>query len=222
MTEIPSAQQVVIDREQGFLLFATFCGDIVKTSAALGIPPAVLLRVVDEEGWVLKLAPILELKRSNSPGDLERAMNRALNFVQALRYKTLLERALRSMIGWSEEELREHLSTPILNKEGITIGTKFATRALADFASALEKAHALSYMALNDTASERVKRREEVGSGAAIDLHAKIAEAMSKAGASATPRAMLLDAQLEQAEHQRAVAAAPKIPVDDTFEGDAH
>lgn len=214
-----STEPVIIDREQAFLLFATFCGDIVKTSAALGINEVALLRVVDEEQWLSKLGPIVELKKSSKPGDLERSINRALNFVQAVRYKMLLERAMRKMISWTDEELANNITQELFDKQGNSVGSKLSTRAFADFASALEKAHALSYMALNDTASERVKRKESEGVST-IDMHARIAEAMAKAGASNTPRALLLDAQLQQAAYQATEAAKPRPREDDTFEGD--
>ena len=42
---------VVIDREQVFLLFATFAGDVEKTAHAAGIRAVDVLRVADEEGW---------------------------------------------------------------------------------------------------------------------------------------------------------------------------
>lgn len=56
------------DRAQVFLLYATFAGDIVRTAHAAGVRPVDVLRVADEEGWTAKLAPILELSKSQRPG----------------------------------------------------------------------------------------------------------------------------------------------------------
>lgn len=201
-----------IDREQAFLLFATFCGDIEKTAHACGISAPAMLKVVDDERWTEKLAPILELKRSNRPGDIERALNRALNFVQAHRFRLFLERTMRIMLGWTEDQLKTNMVT--LKKHGTDkdgpITPQLSTRAFADFASALEKAHALTYMALGDTAQDRTKRKESGGETNIGDLHVALADAMAKAAASTSPRAKLLDCQLAVAE------AAPVTPFRDS------
>lgn len=209
---------VIIDREQAFLLFATNCGDIIKTSHALGIDSVALLRVVDEEGWCARLQPILEKMKSHKPGDLERGINRALNFVQAYRLRMILERAIREMTGWTDEQLRANLLQETCTKMGSS--TKLSTRWAADFATALEKCHSLTYQALNDTTSERIKRKEESTDGSALDLHARIAAAMGSAGGTKTPRGLLFDAQLEVAADIAQKAAIPKPPVDDTYEPD--
>ena len=93
------AQEVVFDREQAFLLYATFCGDLEKTAHALNVRPVEVLRMVDEEGWNERLKAILELKKSGRPGDIERAINRALNFVMAHKFRLFLERVLFRLTG---------------------------------------------------------------------------------------------------------------------------
>lgn len=198
---------VHIDRENAFLLYATFCGDIVRTAHALGIQPASVLAMVDEEKWNDRLKTILELKKSGKPGDLERAINRALNFVQAHKMRLFLERIISRLSLMNQEEMETYMFP-----EETLVGLKaeeratrkpqrrLSTRPLADLASALEKVHQLAYQALNDTTSERVKRKEETGSDSASDLHAKIAAAMGKVGEGASIRAKLFDAQVEHAQ----------------------
>jgi len=194
---IPSpedAQEVVFDREQAFLLYATFCGDLEKTAHALNVRPVEVLRMVDEEGWNERLKSIIELKKSGRPGDIERAINRALNFVMAHKFRLFLERVLSRVTGMSPEEFETYLLMSE-NKDGEF--RKLSTRALADLASAMEKAQAMSYMALNDTAPERVKRKmAEDDSTAGGELHARIAKAMAEVKLSRSPRAALFDAQV--------------------------
>jgi hypothetical protein len=197
-----------IDRENAFLLYATFCGDVVKTAHALNVPPVAVLRVVDEDGWTEKLKGIIELKNSGKPGDLERGINRALNFVQAHRMRLIVERAIRAFTNLSEQEFKDQLTTTgaYKNKEGAPIIVRTSTRSIADLASALEKVHSMSYAALGDSGQERVRRKEVDGSSVAVcDMHAKIAEAMAKVGASRSPRAQLFDAQIASGQ-ERAVA----------------
>lgn len=55
---------IAIDRENAFMLYATFTGDLVRTAASLGVRPMDVLRVAQEEEWDEKLKPILELAKS--------------------------------------------------------------------------------------------------------------------------------------------------------------
>lgn len=157
-----------------------------------------MLSVADEEGWAEKLRPIITLKNSTRPGDVERAINRALNFVQAHQFRLFIARTIRSLTSMTEEEFQYYLYPETKSKDGVTT-SKLSTRALADLASAMEKAQSMSYLALNDTSSDRARRAEDANEGetSASDLHIKLAQAMSSAGLSETPRAKLLDAQIE-------------------------
>lgn len=205
-----------IDREAVFLLFAANLGDTAKTAFSIGLDPVALLRVVDEEGWLKKLEPILALVKSQRPQEVERGLNRAVNYVQAFRFRKILERTIRLMTGWTDDQLINFLTPESISKDGKS-SRKLSTRALADAASALEKAHSLTYQALGDTASERIKRPPAEDAGSALDLHARIAAALGGVSASKSPRALLLDAQLEQAEEAKKLALVTKKPVDDSF-----
>lgn len=208
----------LIDRSQAFLVYASFCGDIERTAHALELTPVQVLRVVDEENWTARLKPILELKKSGKPGDLERAMNRALNFVQAHRMRLIVERAIKHFTGMDEQTFSEMMANGTrFTKDGQPALLKMSTRAIADLASALEKAHAMTYQALGDTSQERMRANAPAQAGDSYaDMHAQIAQAMAKAGQSTTPRALLLDAQLAHAQ------LAPKSPVDDSYDRDEH
>lgn len=211
-----------IDRENAFLLYAAFTGDVERTAHALNIRACDVLLMADEERWNEKLKPILELKKSSRPGDIERAINRALNFVQAHRMRMIIERVVQRLTGMTGEEMEQYLfSETTLGKDGKErIYKRLTTRALADLASAIEKCHAMSYMALSDSTQERTKRKDEGGEVAAGDMHVKIAEAMQKAAASKTPRAQLFDAQV--AIGQEVAPTAIKPPEDDTYTPDEH
>lgn len=217
-----SSNDVLIDREQAFLLYCANTADVEKTAHALGISPIVLLKVVDEEGWCARLQPVLEKMKSQRPGDVERGINRALAFVQAHRFRLVLERALRMMTNWTDEEMEDYLLPQSFTKEGLPDHRKISTRWAADFATALEKCHSMAYAALNDTATERVRRKEETPESSALDLHARIAQAMSGAGSTKTPRGLLFDAQLAVAADVAKQATVPKPVVSDEYEPDQH
>jgi hypothetical protein len=209
------APPVDIDRENCFLLFATFCGDIVKTAAAAGIPEAAVLKMCEDEGWHNKLAPILALKKSTRPGDIERGINRAINFVQAHKMRLFVQRVLQRLITMGDAELEEYLFYGGEKKDGTAV-KKLSTRAIADLAVALEKSQSLTYQALNDSAPERAKRKEleDDGTVSSADLHAQISAGMAAIRASSTPRAQLLDAQLAQANEIAKMAKKPESPHD--------
>lgn len=210
-------QTLSIDREQAFLLFATFTGDVERTAHALDVPATAVLKMAEEEGWTNKLGPILALKKSSRPGDVERAINRALNFVQSHRMRLFIQRVITRLTGFNEVEFEEYLFTGAKEKDG-TVTKKLSTRALADLASALEKTQAMTYQALNDTAQDRAKRKEDGGDTdvSTGDLHAQISAGLAAVRASATPRAQLFDAQLAQAEElSKTARKGPASPLDD-------
>lgn len=205
---------IKLDREQAFLLFATFCGDPEKTAHALNVRPVDILKMSEEEGWNNQLRTILEMKKSARPGDIERAVNRALNFVQSHRMRLFVERILHKLVSLSNEEVSDYIFSDHSAKDG-TAFKRLTTRAIADLASAMEKAQAMSYQALNDTAQDRAKRKESGDDGASGgELHAKIASAMAKVRSSSTPRALLFDAQIEQGQTLAAEVARPVSPND--------
>lgn len=196
MTPIDTSE-IDFDRAQVFLLYAAFTGDIVRTAHACGARPVDVLRVADEEKWAEKLAPILELSKSQRPGDVERGINRALNFSQTHRLRLFLEKILSQVCNMSAEELREYVFLDKPDKNGNSI-KGLSTRALADLATAIEKCHSMSYLALNDTATDRGRRKEQSTNEDtnAGELHCRIAAAMSAISVSSTPRAQLFDAQV--------------------------
>jgi hypothetical protein len=202
-----------IDREQCFLLYACFLGDATKTAHACGLRPTDILKVAEDEGWDSRLKAIIELKKSSKPQDVERAINRAINFTMAHRMRLLVERVLHELAGMTTDQLKQYIFTDHSPKTGVPF-SKLSTRALADLAVALEKAQALSYLALSDTAADRTRRKESADGegGSAGELHARIAEAMARVKDSNSPRALLLDAQLEVANNTAKEAAKPENP----------
>ncbi len=194
-----------VDIEQAFLLYAMFSGDSERTAAALSVPAKWIDYLVVSEGWLEKLKPILALKAENKPVEIERAMNRAVNFVQAHRIRIFLERTLREMSAWTDEELRKNLVQVHFKGKGETsrVENVLTTRPFADLASAMEKAHAMTYMALGDTASDRSKRKE-TGDDAGEhvgDLHVQIAKAMARVADTKGVVSELVEGVVAQSEY---------------------
>lgn len=212
------AEACTIDRENAWLLYATFAGDVERTALALNVAPATVIRVADDEGWLLRLKPIVDLKRSGRPGDIERALNRAVNYVQAHKFRLIVERTLQRLTGMSAEEFDLLILTKP-GKDGLR-EMSLTTRAIADLASALEKAQAMSYAALQDTGTDRAHRKEGGSEIAATEMYDKMAAAMAAVKGSVTPRALLLDAQLAAAAELTPPVYPKPPPPDDTYENE--
>ncbi|MHC4154409.1 MAG: hypothetical protein ACYST6_05745 [Planctomycetota bacterium] len=202
---------VLIDRDSAFMLYATFCGDVERTAHALGCRPVDVLEVAKMERWDEQLKSIIELKKSSRPGDVERAVNRALNFVQAHRFRTIVERVMRHLYEMEQTELVDFVTTSVRASTKADAPRQLSAKSLADLATAMEKAQAMSYLALVDTATDRSKRKAELDSdNGAQSLHIQIASAMAKVGGSNSASAQLFDRQLEQAQEVLATAKAKK------------
>jgi hypothetical protein len=86
---------------------------------------------------------------------------------------------------------------------------RVSLRAVADLASALEKVQTLCYQALNDTTSERIKRKDDGETDvSATEMHAKIAAALSKVAADDSLPAKVFDGELAGAQERVATFAA--------------
>lgn len=210
--EIELAARVAhIDRENAFLVYATFVGDLERTATALNIRSLDVVRMADEGHWMERMKPLLELSKSSKPGDVERVINRALNFVQAHRMRMVIERALNRLTGMSVDEFEDYIFTSqeYDGKKGTSRVKRLSARALADLAAAIEKCHSMTYAALGDTAKERQQRDEGSPETAANDMYLKIAAAATKVAADRSPRAQLFDAQLEIATEKAQQAVTP-------------
>lgn len=196
---------VNLDKDNAFMLYAIFCGDSIRTAHALNTKPEIVAAISLAEGWDKKLQPIIDLHKSAKPGDVERAVNRAMNFVQAHKCRMFFERVLNAMCDMTVPELEAFLF-PRTAKRGVEesiVEQRFTTRSLADMASALEKCHMMTYMALGDSSTERKERGDAESSDATTaHVHLRLANAMAASGAKLSKG--LAQTKLEEAQAQMA------------------
>ena len=163
-------------------------GDVDKTAAALDLDPSLVGKLVDEFGWDEKVRRVCIMSKSTKPGDWERAQNRALNFVQAHRLRTILDKLIGHYSAMTAEQLSKEFQ--VLDKNLLAHPS---ARYLADLAAACEKVQALSYAALGDTVKERVDRLEGEDGGLSPDqLHAAVIAALN-AGGAVEPKALIAE-----------------------------
>lgn len=169
-----------VDDEQLFQLFAIYCGDAQRCALAANVDIAVVIAKADAQGWRDKIKLLIDLKTSARPGDSERGINRAVNFVQAHRWRNHLQRVMGRLMSMSDEEVFDMLCSVTVDKQG-NVSKKLNTRAFADMSSAMEKCHAMSYAALNDTVGERKERGDEPEQHkSAAEMHLNITRAMEQ------------------------------------------
>lgn len=166
--------------EEIFRLYAMFVGDIERTAIAANRSVDEIVELSVAGNWAKRIAVLIKLQKSGIPGDTERGVNRAVNFIQADRLRSLIERVLRMLTNMAEGELITNLLAVTTDKEGNTT-TRIVTRPFADLATALEKAHAMTYQALSDTATDRKDRREtEDTNASAGEMHMALVDAFAK------------------------------------------
>lgn len=169
------------DPEQIFLLFAAFGGDIFRCAHACGLPPEDITQYAEQGKWLERIRALIELKKGEKGPDVERGISRAVNFVQANKYRLIIERIIRGLDRMETNELIEHFVSRKVDSAGQAVITGFNLRPLADIASAMEKTHWMTYQALLDAPQDRAGRREKVKDDGAAedDIHAKIARTLA-------------------------------------------
>jgi hypothetical protein len=196
-------QEITLDLDQVFMLYTAFAGDVQRTAHSSGITPEQVQALADQHGWPEKIDSIVKLTKGEKPGDVERAVNRAMNFVQAHRCRIFVEAVLRALLEQAKAcgDPLQLLRVPRVDKTGHSLGAVYSTRPIADLASAMEKIHCMTYAALNDSPQERAKRAEKPAAETAqADVHARMSAALAKMR-TVSPAAQLEDAQEELGQH---------------------
>lgn len=210
-TEYSEPPTIVIDAEQVFMLYASFCGDVQRTAYASGVTVGDVIKLATEGSWTAKLNGLIELKKTERAGDVERGISRAMNFIQAHRYRMFLERVLRKLVELKDDKLVSYLVAERLDKEGGVAHATLSTKPLADLATAMEKVHWMTYIALSDTVQDRARRKESQDNSEEIaecDIHARIAKALTEMRVR-SPAGELADAQEDHARYIMAGKASP-------------
>ncbi len=141
-----------IDETQVFLVYMALVGDAEKTALALDLDVSEVTRLAVRGQWYDKVRRISLQSKSGTPGDWERAQNRALNFVQCHQLRRRIDAALAHMAGLSAEQL-----ITFTDHNGVT---KLSAKLFQDIATSMKLIHEMTYAALGDTVKEREQRDE--------------------------------------------------------------
>lgn len=137
----------VVNRSAMFLTYLAFLGDVHRTAAALNIEPAQVAQAAEFEGWQKKVAHLKSVRSDMGPDEFLRELNRVVNFVQAVRLRSIMDTVLAKL--GTEESLNSWLTTYTKDTSNST------AKALLDVIKCCEAVHRLTYTALGDVPSQR-------------------------------------------------------------------
>jgi len=155
-----------------FESYIQFLGDTAKVSVALDIEEHLVKNLAAVEGWDKKLKQ-WQQQISGDPREFQVQVNRAINFVQAHRLRTVLDKVVGKLHSMTADELIDALTV------NTKYGSEVKTRALTDLVKGAEAVQLMTQRALGDTDAERPKS-DPNNKGSQIML--SVAAAMQAAG----------------------------------------
>lgn len=189
-----------VDVAQVFLVYMALVGDVVRTAAALSLDEADVQAMADRDNWADKVKRISVSSKQGTPGDWERAQNRALNYVQCHQFRRILDRALTEIARKPVQDL-----IIVHDRNGQPHATG---RVFTEMAVAMRNIQEASYAALGDTSRDRTARAQ-VGAGdptSQAGIHAALISALNDSNAAERVSATLIS---EAEAKARELAAAP-------------
>lgn len=170
----PDAEEgVAPDNVSIFLTFVTFLGDVDKTAAALHMQPEDVKAMATVNGWIEKVDELNKLRtQEGGAAALAREINRTVNYVQTVRLRNMLDRAIRHVTR-NEKRFRDFLRSH--GKDA----TNISSRAPLDLVKAVETVQRMSYAALGDTVSERLEGDGAPGGGSRGKAQGSIHEVLN-------------------------------------------
>lgn len=138
----------LLDVSQVFQTYVAFAGDTAKTAVACQLDEVTVQNLEKIENWKAKIREWEKLREGDSR-DVQIQINRGINFVQAARARSLLDKVIQFLSEGGAEDLVERLTVNTKH------GPEFKTRALTDLVKAMEACQLMTQRALGDTAEER-------------------------------------------------------------------
>ena len=149
-----------VDQARAWMVYAAFDGDQEKTAIASKVPAEAISALAHDYNWAAKLK---RLKTGSGEPESERIANRAVNYVQAQRMRTILEKSVELLEN--EERLLRALLKYKLTKEGDVESIEVSPKAVLELTKALEVVQNMSYRALGDKLATRADDTEGKNAG---------------------------------------------------------
>jgi hypothetical protein len=189
----------LLDVSNIFQHYITFGGDVAKTAVALNLDPQDVRDLARVEKWSDKVEAWNQIRQGDSQ-DVQVQVNRAINFVQSHRMRSILDKIVSHLSTKDAEALVELLTTHGKN------GSSFSARPLTDLVKGLEACQLMTQRALGDTAAERPDASKSV-KGSSIAL--LVMNAMNAADSFGLDSAGVVKQQLTNPTHEEARQIPP-------------
>ena len=151
--------------------YLTFSGDAAKTAVALNLDVQDVRDLATSERWADKVEAWTSLQQGGSQ-DVQVQINRAINYVQSHRMRSVLDKLVSHLSTKTADELVDMLTATSKN------GNAFSTRALTDLVKGIEACQLMTARALGDTVAERPDAsKEKKGSAIALQVMAAMSAA---------------------------------------------
>ena len=150
-----------VDQARAWMVYAAFDGDEEKAAIASKVPVEAVRALAHDYNWAAKLK---RLKTGSGEPEAERIANRAVNYVQAQRMRTILEKSIELLED--EEQLLRALLKYKLTKEGDVESIEVSPKAVLELTKALEVVQNMSYRALGDKMPAKADDTEGKAAGA--------------------------------------------------------
>lgn len=175
-----------IDCAATFLVFVAVCGDIERCALAMDMDPAVVRALAEQENWITKLKRVSLMAKSDTPGQYEKACNRAIMYLQGHCIRSIVQRVCDTLAKQNGNELLASLAQ---SKAGSVV---YSAKFLAELSQASERANYMCLNALGDTVSERAEEREG-GEGKLnmSEVHSAVLNALNHGSAVGAERHLL-------------------------------
>ncbi len=136
----------ILDPVQIWEAFCAFSGNTTKVALATNVDVEVVERLAREGNWQSRIQQLDEIGLGNHP-EVQKALNRGINYVQTSRLRSLLDKVIRHLSEGSAEDLIDKLTCETAH------GPQFKTRCLTDLVKAAEAVQMMSQRALGDVAA---------------------------------------------------------------------
>lgn len=163
-----------------YLTYIVLGGDVEKTATACEVDPKLVQDCAERENWRDRLESTARLtSEGRGPAEIERLLNRATTYVQAMRIRRVIDVVLNEL----EQRMVSNKTSVLeafthIDKEG---NKRIDLKPLAELATAAHKLSSVAFSAMSDSAGERVKRWEahKDRQDDAIALGAKVLKGLS-------------------------------------------
>ena len=161
----------LLDVSQIFQTYIAFAGDAERTAVALNMHVSEIRQLANAENWQAKVSEWTKL-REGDPRDVQIQINRAVNYVQAHRLRSVIDKVVSHL---SEMDAAGIVDTLTKNSAH---GSEFSARPLTDLVKAAEACQAMTARALGDTIGERPEADPNAkGSSIALQVMAAMSAA---------------------------------------------